>query len=196
MKKIFALLLCCALLAGLLAACGSGDGTAPPFVSPSDIENAASAGTEASEIPAASDATDAADEMQSVYDDSVINYKGLSGRSATLEDVKAVEGRDPDFEFTANEVTYYVYNDVTMDDLTFSQVQFSFSENNVRVSCTSSTQTNPEETVALWNTAISARYGAPSESGGNYTWSDGSGNYITLCALNETTAQLAFYLCR
>ena len=196
MKKFFALFLCCALLAGLLAACGSGDGTAPPFMSPSDIETAAPAGTEASEIPAASDAADAADETQSVYDDSVINYKGLSSRSVTLDDIKAAEGREPDFEFTAGDTTYYVYNNVTLDELTFSQVQFSFSDSSLRVSCTSSTQTDPSEAVSAWNTALSAIYGTPSESGGNYTWSDGSGNYITLCAINETTAQLAFYLCR
>ena len=156
MKKFFALFLCCALLAGLLAACGSGDGTAPPFMSPSDIYTAAPAGTEASEIPA------------------------------------AAEGREPHFEFTAGDITYYVYNNVTLDELTFSQVQFSFSDSSLRVSCTSSTQTDPSEAVSAWNTALSAIYGTPSESGGNYTWSDGSGNYITLCAINETTAQLAF----
>lgn len=196
MKKFFALFLCCALLTGLLAACGSGDGTAPPFASPSDIETAAPAGTEASDAPPVSDASDEAGETQSANDDGGINYKGLSSRSVTLDDIQAAEGREPDFEFTAGDTTYYVYNNVTLDDLTFSQVQFSFNDTSLRVSCTNSTQTDPSETVSAWNTALSAIYGTPSENGGNYTWSDGSGNYITLCAINETTAQLAFYLCK
>ena len=189
MKKILALFLCVLLTVGLFA-CGGE----------TESETSTSASTEATEAPTSALVETPADietaPTEEVHDHLHINYKGLSSRSVTLDDIKAAEGREPDFEFTAGDTTYYVYNNVTLDELTFSQVQFSFSDSSLRVSCTSSTQTDPSEAVSAWNTALSAIYGTPSESGGNYTWSDGSGNYITLCAINETTAQLAFYLCR
>lgn len=187
MKKILAFLLCCVLTVSLFAACGADDGAPPPFAA-ADETNAVS-----EETDAAADETNAAAEAA---EDSGINYKGLFSRKVTLEDVKAVEGRDPDFDFAAGDTTYYVYNDVSMDGMTFSQVQFSFGEDSVRVSCTASADEGPSAIIESWKTALTTSYGEPSDSNGTFTWQDGSGNYLMLCALNDTTAQLAFYLCR
>lgn len=187
MKKLFALLLCCVLLAALFVGCGSEDSITPPFLTPSDLETAAP------ETTAAADASAASEEAAPVQDGG-INFKGLSTGTVTLEDVKKAEGREPDLEFAVGEVPYYAYNNVTLDDMTFAQVQFSFNEGNVRISCTATAEDGLDGLIAAWNTSVSARYGAPSENNGTYHWSDGTGNYIMLSALNETTVQLAFYL--
>lgn len=181
MKKTLALLLCCVLTLGLFAACSAGDGIAPPFVSPADI----AATTDAAASESAPD----------TVEESGINYKGLSSRSVTLDDVIKAEGREPDFEYAVDETTtYYIYNDVTLYDLTFEQMQVSFEEDKVRLSCTSTSAEGPSALVTAWAQSLSDHYGAPSESGGNYTWHDSTGNYLMLCVLNDTTAQLAFYL--
>lgn len=170
MKKILALLLCCVLVVGLFAACQ--DATTP---------------TE-SETDHVFDET----APQEEHNHNHVNYKGLTAAATTLEDVVAVEGREADFSFEANGVTYYAFNNVTMDGLSFSQVQYSFGDH-VRISCTSTTD-DPAGVEASWNEAMTALYGAPSESDGMIRWADHTGNFITLTQLNEDTVQLCFYL--
>lgn len=182
MKKLFAILLCCVLLVGLLTACG-GD-TADPDTSaaaPSDGATEASAADPATEAPAEHNGH--------------INYKGLETADFTLDDVIAVEGREPDFSFDAADTTFYAYNDVAMDDLTFSQVQFSFSDTGNRISCTCSGDEDTAVVMERIRDALTAQYGEPSGSDSMYSWSDGqTANYVMLTKLNETTVQLAYYI--
>lgn len=176
MKKLLALILCCVLLTGLLAACGSAGGKAPPFVSEVDPS--------ATEVPA-----------EAAAEAGGINYKGLCTRTVTLDDVKAAEGRDPDFEFPMGDVTAYAYNNVMLGELSFTQVQFSFTEKNVRISCTADVETGVDEKLNEWKEVLIAQYGEPSEGNSTWSWHEDSGNYIMLTAINDTTAQLVFYLC-
>lgn len=183
MKKLFAVLLCCALLACLLAACI--DDTAEPEASdatPADIATEASAADAATEAPEA-------------HDHAHINYKGLETVDFTLDDVIAVEGREPDFTFDVADTTFYAYNDVTMDDLTFSQVQFSFSDTSNRISCTCSGDEDPAAVMERIQAALTAQFGEPTVSDNLISWSDGhTSNYVMLTVLNETTVQLAYYI--
>ena len=188
MKKLIALLLCFALLGCLLTACI--DDTAEPDASdateevsvatPSDIET---------------DATEAATEAPEEHDHEHINYKGLETADFTLDDVIAAEGREPDFTFEAGETTFYAYNDVALGDITFTQVQFSFSDTGNRISCTYSGDEDQATVMERYREALTAQFGEPTESNNNYNWRDGhTSNYVMMTALNETTVQVAFYI--
>lgn len=187
MKKILALSLFILLIIGLVA-CG---GETEP-------ETSTSAPTEATEVPTSEFVETPADietaPTEEVHDHLHINYKGLEKKSSTLEDVAQVEGREPDFDFASGDSTIYAYNNVTADGLDFTQVQFTFGADKVRISCTISGE-NTEESMTLCKDAMTALYGDPTESSGIFTWRDHTDNYITLMTLNETTVQLAYYLC-
>ncbi len=187
MKKLFALLLCCALLAGLLTACIYDD--IEPEVSvatPSDVETEASDATEAP-------ASDMPTEASEAHDHEHINYKGLETADFTLDDVIAAEGRDPDFCFEVGETTYYAYNDVALGDLTFGQVQYSFTETGNHISCTCKYENDPTSVLEQIRDAMTAAFGEPSGSGDSYSWNDGhTANRVRLVVLNDDTVQLAF----
>lgn len=169
MKNLLTLLLCAVLLCSFLSACSA----APDAES---TEKTAVSVTQASDIPG-------------------INYKGLSRRTVTLEDVKAVEGREPDFVYSPQEnTTFYIYNDVTMDGLSFSQVQFFFGESFARASC-AYIGDDPDGVLEQWKTAMTDLYGESTESDGVFRWEDSLGNYCTLC-IEEGITQLAIFLCR
>ena len=190
MKKLIALLLCCALLFCLLAACS--DDTSDPDASedvsvatPSDIETDPTDPTDASDAPA----TEAPEE----HDHAHINYKGLETADYTLDDVVAAEGRQPDFSFPVGESTYYAYNDVTLGDLTFAQVQFSFTDKGNHISCTCKYEGDPTALIDQIREALTAEFGEPTGSGDSYSWADGhTDNHARLVVLNEDTIQLAF----
>ncbi len=192
MKKLISLLLCCALLVCLLAACGGKNPSAPDasaetsatVVTPADI---------ATEPTASEPVTEATEEHAN--DHVPVNYKGLEAADYTLEDVIAVEGRQPDLTYELDETTtLYIYNDVTLGDLLFSQVQFSFGDAYNRISCTCGGDEEQSVTIDRILQSMTAQFGEPSESGDTYRWGDGhTANYATLTALNETTVQLAFY---
>lgn len=174
MKKILAIILCCVLVVGLFAAC-QGTTTEEP---------------ESDHVHEENPTQEAGGEEE--HNHNHINYKGLTAAATTLEDVAAVEGREADFSFEANGVTYYAYNDVTLDGLTFTQVQYSLGDH-VRISCTSITD-DPDGVEASWNEAMTELYGAPTEGDGMISWADHTSNFITLTQLNEDTVQLCFYL--
>lgn len=188
MKKRMALLLCCALLVCLLAACGA-DKSAPD----------ASTETPVSELTPADIETDAPasdGEDHEEHDHVHINYKGLTTADYTLDDVVALEGREPDLTYDVDETTtLYIYNDITLNDLLFTQVQFSFADAYNRISCTCS---GDEDTAVVMDRilqSMTTQFGEPAASETTYTWRDGhTSNYAMLTVLNETTVQLVFYL--
>lgn len=181
MKKRFALLLCCFLLMALAAACGE---TAP---------------SDPSEEPAVSEAAAPSESSaEALQDHNHIGYKGLENAAFTLDDVAVVEGRAPDFSVEQSGTTIYIYNDVTLDELTFTQVQYTFSDTGNRISCTYTADSGLETVLEEYKSAMTDLYGAPAEGSGTYptyTWRDHTANFVMLTQLNETTVQLAFYLC-
>ncbi|MBO2527674.1 MAG: hypothetical protein CW335_05805 [Clostridiales bacterium] len=184
MKKMIALLLCCALIVCLLAACGT-DETVP------DTTRAEESVSEVTELTPSDIETEAHEEHEHTH----VNYKGLVTADYTLDDVIAAEGREPDFSFDAGGTTFYAYNNVTLNDLTFTQVQFSFSETGNRISCTYSGEEDQAAVLDRFRASMTAIYGEPSASGSTSSWYDGhTSNYVMLTTLNETTVQLAFYI--
>lgn len=127
-----------------------------------------------------------------------IHYKELTAASATLEDMERAEGRAPDFTIEQDKQTLYIYNNVEMDGLYFTQVQYSFGETGCRVSCTYTNEGDLAGVSKEFEDAMTALYGEPAVSEifpPIYTWRDGStANYVTLMQLNDTTLHLAFYL--
>ena len=190
MKKIIALLLCCVLCLSLFA-CGE---KTPDATEPTDHTHDANGNHVEDEQPTEPTETQPADDHG---DHSHINYKGITSGSATLQDVEAAEGKAPDFSFEAGGVTYYAYNNVTFDELQFNQVQFSFNEGYVRISCTRTTEEDPGQIHADWKAVMEQTFGEPSQISEHENvlkWSDHTGNYITLTQLNDTTVQLCYYL--
>lgn len=177
MKRLFASLLVLVMLLCLAAGCSKTD---PQETTSSTGSSEASAAP--SESAEASQPTEEAD---------YINYKGLHSGTDTQLDMQEAEGRPADFSFENNGTTIYAYNDVTLDNLTFTQVQYTFGDVN-RISCTITTD-DPETAMADCLAAMSARYGDAAEGGGIYSWHDHTSNYVMLTQLNETTVQLAFY---
>lgn len=184
MKKLLALLLCLLLLAALAACKDSASDAAP------------------SSDAAAPDTTTAPDttaQPTEEDDHNHVSYKGLTDASYTLDDVAAAEGRTPDFSVDQNDTTIYIYNNVTLDALTFTQVQYTFSDTGNRISCTYTADSGLDEILAGYKNAMTALYGTPAEGSGSYptyTWRDGhTANFVMLTQLNDTTVQLAFYLC-
>lgn len=185
MKRIFALLLSALMLLALVG-CGSEEATP---TDPHDHSAHTHPGT--TEAPTSATPTDGGTEE---HDHNHINYKGLSSKSYTLEDVIAAEGMEPAFSFDAKNVTYYVYKNVTTNDLRFTQVQHSFMGEYNRISCTSSGNADPQSVYVEWSNAMTQLYGAAlvSETG-MLRWEDHTGNNVTLTILNEDTVQLCFY---
>lgn len=185
MKKLFALLLCCVLVVSLLAACiydepASDD---PKSATPANLE------TDAPDTTAADTPTETPEE----HDHAHINYKGLETADYTIDDVIAVEGREPDFSFEVGEATYYAYNDVALGGLAFAQVQFSFPEAGNHISCTCKYENDPTAVMDQIREALTAEFGEPTGSGDSYSWSDGhTANRVRLVVLNDDTVQLAF----
>ncbi len=187
MKKIIALLLCCLLCLSLFAACTQE----PEATQTESATESSAATTESSSQP---ETTEAEDEHAG---HNHVNYKGLSTASATLEELSAAEGREPDFSFEAAGITYYAYNNVTLDSLNFTQVQASFAESYVRLSCTYTTDVGVGDIRDQWEEYMKELYGEPAaltEDGSVIRWADHTGNYVTLTILNESTVQLCYYL--
>lgn len=191
MKKILALLLCLLLLFAL-AACKRSD-------TPSSETSEASSATEASSTSAPSSTPETTEpSTEEAHDHNHINYKGLSDAAYTMEDVAAAEGREPDFSVDQNGSTIYIYNNVTLDSLTFTQVQYTFPDTGNRISCTYTADSGLEEILEGYKSAMTELYGTPGESNSanpTFTWYDGhTANRVMLTQLNDTTVQLAFYL--
>lgn len=183
MKKILALLLCLLLLTALAACKDSTSETTPS--------------SDAAASDAAPDAT-TAPPTEEEHDHNHISYKGLADTSYTIEEVAAAEGRAPDFSVDQYDTTIYIYNNVTLDELTFTQVQYTFSDTGNRISCTYTADSGLDKILEDYKSAMTALYGAPAEGTGatpSYTWRDGhTANFVMLTQLNDTTVQLAFYL--
>lgn len=185
MKRILLALLCLSLL---LAACSKKKAPSGPSASQTVTQSEAPSEPLS---PAQPPATEVSEEPPAT--ESGIAYRSLSGTS-TVEDMEAAEGRAPDFTFESNGTTVYAYNDVTLPDgLFFTQVQFSFQPDYVRVSCTYTAQENLDTVRGEWCAVMDGLYGA-SAAGSMQTWSDAHGSYAMLTQLNDTTLQLAFYL--
>lgn len=188
MKRILLALLCLSLL---LAACSKKKTPSEPSASQTVTQSEAPSEPLSPAQLTQTPATEASEEPPAT--ESGIAYRSLSGAS-TVEDMEAAEGRAPDFSFESNGTTVYAYNDVTLPDgLFFTQVQFSFQPDYVRVSCTYTAQENLDTVRGEWCAVMDGRYGA-SAAGNTQTWSDAHGSYAMLTQLNDTTLQLAFYL--
>ena len=189
MKKILALLLCLLLLTALAACKDSASDTDP---------SSDAAAPDATAAPDASAAPDPTEQPTEETDHDHVSYKGLRDASYTLDDVVAAEGREPDFSVDQNDTTIYIYNNVTLDTLTFTQVQYTFSDTGNRISCTYTADSNLDEIFEGYQTVMTDLYGTPSEGSGSsptFTWRDGhTANFVMLTQLNDTTVQLAFYL--
>lgn len=180
MKKLLVLLLCCFLLAALAACAEKTEPSAP----------SESTQPSASSVPSESN--------NEAHDHNHIGYKGLESVNFTIDDAAAAEGRTPDFSVEQSGTTIYIYNDVTLDELTFTQVQYTFSETGNRISCTYTADSGLDEVLESYKSAMTALYGEPTEGGNDnptYTWHDHTANFVMLTQLNDTTVQLAFYLC-
>ncbi len=173
MKKFFAIFLSCVVLLSLGAACSG-----------KETEETTAATEQMTIVPVET-------EGQAVQTENFINYKGLHTCDYTELDMQGAEGRAPDFSFDSNGVTVFAYNNVSLNDLEFTQVQYSFGDTN-RISCTVSTE-EPEAVMSDYLAAMTALYGNAAEGGGIYTWRDSTANYVMLTQLNDTTVQLAFY---
>ena len=180
MKKTFALLLCL-LLALSLFACKSQDAqTEEPTTTAAPAQS-----------ESASEQSDAAPEPKSTLD-----FNGLTGKGFTLADVEKAEGRSCDFSFDENGTTVYVFNEMTVDQLYFSQVQLSFGER-TRISCTLSGESVTADTLNEYAGQLTNLYGEPSTDDADaptlWSWTDAQGNYAMLSMINDTTMQLAYY---
>lgn len=180
MKKTFALLLCL-LLALSLFACKSQDAqTDEPTTTaaPARSEAVSEQGETASETKA------------------TLDFNGLTGKGFTLADVEKAEGRSCDFSFDENGTTVYVFNEMTVDQLYFSQVQISFGER-TRISCTLSGESVTADTLNEYAGQLTSLYGEPSTDDTAaptlLSWTDTQGNYAMLSMINDTTMQLAYY---
>ena len=182
MKKLIALLLSCALLVCLFSACG----TEAPTNSTTQTEESVAEATEL---------TPSDIETEAPVANEYINYKGLTTADYTLDDVIAAEGREPDFNFEVGDTTYYAYNNVTLEDMTFTQVQFSFTDAGNRISCTYSGDEDQTAVMDRFCDSLSGMFGSCTASETMFSWTDGlTANYVMLTALNETTVQVAFYI--
>lgn len=199
MKKLIALLLCCVLCLSLFACTKEPAETEAPTDHIHEENDDHEAGTQPSEDLSGEE--EEPTESQPAADDhsdhAHINYKGLTSGATTLADVEAAEGKAPDFSFESNGVTYYAYKDVSFNHFEFSQVQISFSEDYVRISCTYTAEEGLDEIYAQWNETMIHDFGEPSQISENENvtkWTDHTGNHVTLSQLNETTVQLCYYL--
>ncbi len=241
MKKIIALFLCLLLLVSLVA-CGKDKEKNEEKDKEKDIETMtatvptdsqsegepdsaemtqdASAEDEQTtsalvEDPSENDEEPSADEEEpteaEAHDHTHINYKGQV-QIFTPEDLVAIEGRECDFTYEQNGSTMYIYNNVTVDEMNFTQVQFTFNKDHNRVSCTYSVNKGTEEAprdaaeiaaevaevLSSYEQSIAKIYGEGlrSEQHGSQliSWNDHTGNYMILTQINDTTVQLAYYI--
>ncbi|MBE6985598.1 MAG: hypothetical protein E7434_08350 [Ruminococcaceae bacterium] len=207
MKQILSLLLCLVMLFALVACSNeksAEETTAAPSNAPIDAETTAA--------PESNDDNASEEQPSEEHDHTHINYRGRQ-TMFTADDLSEIEGREYDFTYEQNGNPIYIYNNVTVDNMSFTQVQFSFSEANVRVSCTYTAskgteeapvsdediQKETDEKLASYKSALTAIYGEGAQGeqhGSTYTsWSDHSGNYIIMTRINETTVQVAYYIC-
>lgn len=193
MKKIIALLLCCVLCLSLFA-CGE---TTPDETQPTDHTHDAN-GNHVEEVqPSEAPSEESSEPADDHSDHAHVNYKGIVSGSATLQDVEAAEGKAPDFSFEAGGIVYYAYKNVTFESFQFDQVQISFHESYVRVSCTRTTEEGLADIHADWKGIMMQSFGDPSQISEHenvFKWADHTGNYVTLTQLNDTTVQLCYYL--
>lgn len=175
MKKTIALLLCL-LLALSLFACGSSE-------------------TAQGEEPTERASDTAAPSEQTKTHRTTLEFNGLTGKALTLTDVEEAEGRACDFSFDESGTTVYAFNDMTVDGMHFSQVQFSFGER-VRISCTLSGEEATKDALNDCADRLTELYGTPSTDDAEptlWSWTDEQGNYAMLSMINDTTMQLAYY---
>lgn len=202
MKKLLALILCLSLLA-CMAACGVAEESEP-------ANNGESVSTEPSgsgEEPISTEENTAGEE----HDHNHISFNGQV-QVFTPEQLTEVVGKEHDFTYDQNGKTIYIYNDLTVGALTFSQVQFTFNEDHNRISCTYSvdggTEEAPRDAAQIESEALAVMEsyeaamvelygeGTASEQHGTtlISWTDHTGNYIILTQINDTTVQLAYYI--
>ena len=204
MKKFFALLLCLVLLISLVA-CGS-----PEEETTEKTENTENVATESQNQSEDQENTEEA-ASEEAHDHTHINYKGQETVFAA-DALAQIEGRECDFTYEQNGNMIYIYNTVEVDGMSFKQVQFTFSEDHNRISCTYTVDKGTEEapkaeeeikaevekTLGDYEQALAAIYGegARSEQHGYelVSWNDHSGNYIILTQINDTTVQVAYYI--
>lgn len=193
MKKLIAVL-CCLSLLFVLAACGTENEPATnEVIDHGDHTHVVTEGAEDTPIDDASEAP-----IEDAHDHNHVSYKGLQAVFTEAE-MHTAEGREPDFTVENSGITLYIYNDVTMDDLTFSQVQYTYHDEFNRISCTYTAEDGGEDMFAIYQNAMNELYGDSSatehEGSELLLWKDGhTQNYITLSRLNDTTIQLAFYI--
>lgn len=188
LKKMSVCLLCL-LLALALAACKPAEDAQTPATSEQITDRASAQPTESAE-------PDDSEDDQPNH--SVINYKGLQSADFTTEDMVAAEGRAEDFSTEQDGATIYVYNNVSLEELFFTQVQYTFNEKNNRISCTYSADERLDEVASEIQATVTSWYGEPSmgSDGTTAVWRDAvTENYVMLTQLNDTTVQLVFYLC-
>lgn len=186
MKKLIALLLCLVMLAAL-SACSKEEQPE----------------TTADPQPSQQEPTQA----QEAHDHVHINYRGIETRF-TVEDMTALEGRECDYLYDQNGTTIYIYNEIEFDSLYFTQVQYSFTEAYDRVSCTytadpeldaAQIEQDTERVLAEYKQILTDTFGEGTESeqhsGTYFNWIDHTDNYIILTRINETTIQVAYYIC-
>lgn len=192
MKKIIAVLLLLAMLLTLVA-CSTEE------------EAESSSSTEETTTTPVQEVDQSEDDH---HDHVHISYRGVSHRFDP-EEMEKIEGKPCDYTSDANGTTLYIYNNVSFDDLYFTQIQYTFSDTTTRISCTYNVGSDlGEEERAAELAEIQSSYlailsevygeGSVSEhSDGNttVTWRDDLENYIYLTQINDTTLQVCFYLC-
>ena len=194
MKKLLALLLCLAFMICLVA-CGEAE-----LEEKNEQEEK---GTEISQ--------DSTQESGEEHDHNHIGYKGQTTVFAP-EALAQIEGKECDFTYEQNDATLYIYNNVVVDNMTFTQAQFSFAEDHNRISCTYTVDDGTEEApkdaeliktevaelLSSCEQSLVALYGegARSEQHGYelVSWRDHTGNYIILTQINDVTIQVAYYI--
>ncbi len=213
MKKLLAIVLCLAMLFAF-AACSEEKPAEETTEAPSeahDHEHDTTAASENIEAPEGSEASSDEDATAEAHDHTHINYKGRE-EYFDQNDLEEIEGRGCDFVYEQGEYNIYIYNGLTVDNMEFTQAQFTFNGTTARVSCTYSaavgneenplseeeTKTVTEGKLAEYKKALTAIYGEGStgeQHGSSYvSWSDHTGNYIILTRINETTVQVAYYI--
>ena len=194
MKKMFALLLCAALVLGLCACSAEKEeSSALPEETQAETE-APSSETAPSTEAVVPEETPSETEAPHVH----VNYKGLD-HVYTQEDMEKAEGKPCDFVAGEGEDALYIYNGTTADGMNFTQVQHTFHENYNRISCTYSADTGTEEVMASYLEVLTGIYGDAAHQEGHdhadlWTWMDHTGNYIILTRINEETIQVAYYI--
>lgn len=174
MKKTLALILSIFMLAAMLVACGSET----PTTDDNDNNSASDESTDNS-TPR-------------------ITYKELNDGSYTIENMQVAEGREPDATTeTSDGTALYLYNNVAFESVTFTQVQYTFTEERNKIACTITAEDELDAQQETLLTLMTDLYGTPTQSQTSdgdtiYTWRDSTQNFVTLMKVNDKTVQLAF----